>query len=146
MAIPAFISAGVTLLSSAQSLLGGKDGERQAANKAAYQAAIAGDDNALLFLKQRTGSYGVALVPGYGEIGGWATDAAKRDAQTMYDAAIKYRQVGEVVAGIGDTVQGVAQKAGVTIIPGTKQEISIQLVVIVLAAFAVAWFVFRKKR
>jgi hypothetical protein len=72
-----------------------KDLNRMAANTRAYEAAINGDANALLFLKHRTGRFGIhpGPIPGWepGAVGGWATDTAKKDAGTKYDAAISQR-------------------------------------------------------
>ncbi|MEW5918822.1 MAG: hypothetical protein AB1762_20640 [Gemmatimonadota bacterium] len=133
MALPAFIGAGVSIVQTAGPLVGGllggnrKDVERLTANKTAYDAALAGDNNALLFLKQRTGEHGVVTVPGYGQIGGWATDAAKNDAKVKYSAALAARRgetavttatsgitkVGESIKeAIDDTARGAGAAAG----------------------------------
>jgi hypothetical protein len=81
------------LLSSAGGLVGSLVGpnkkdaaERFPTNQAKYEEAAAGGPGAaaaLLYLKGRTGRYGV--ING---IGGWATQAAKDDANAKYEAAV----------------------------------------------------------
>lgn len=137
MALPAFIGTGLGIINETRELFGGKDGERLAANKAAYDAAIAGDDDALLFLRQRSGNYGTTLVPGYGEVGGWATDTARSDANKKYNQVVGVRQAGAVADDVADAAQDLAQRGGVTILPGTQKEISTALIIGVVAVVLV---------
>ena len=73
---------------------GGKDDERMQKNSNAYSAALSGDQGALLFLKARSGQYGLVNgvpapwngTPG-APLGGWATSAAQQDAANKYNAA-----------------------------------------------------------
>jgi len=104
---------------------GGKDGERLAANKAAFAAALAGDDNALLFLKQRTGEYGIVFVPGYGQIGGWAGSVGPADAKVKYNAALAARrgQTALQSPGVTAAIDQAATAAGVSIWPWTRNQI-----------------------
>ena len=85
-------------------------------------------------------------IPGYGEIGGWATQAAKDDAWSKYQTALgvlaAQDSTGTVVQALGETAQGIAQATGNTIVPGTKQDITILLIVAAVAVFAFA----RRKR
>jgi hypothetical protein len=141
--VGAFITSAASLWSSASDLIGGKDDDRKRANEAAYQAALNGDANALLFLKQRTGLYGTAFVPGYGSIGGWATDPAKEDARQKYNAATAALQGQEFVAGAGSLIQGAAQATGHTIVPGTKDNVATFLI---LGGVAIAALAFHARR
>jgi hypothetical protein len=131
----AYISAAGTIIGAAQSILGGnaKDAERLAANAQALSAANAGNDDALAFLKQRTGDHGVAFVNGYGNIGGWATPAAKSDAKVKYQAALAARSLQGTASQAGDAIQNIAQQTGHTIVPGTRSQLAIVAVVLVLA-------------
>lgn len=108
--------------SAGTSLLGGltankKDPSRLADNAEAYKKAAAGDRNALLYLRQRSGRFGQIEVPGYGVVGGWATDVAKNDAFQKYTSL-----GGDAAAASGlspqapikntlDQVQAIAQNA-----------------------------------
>lgn len=70
-----------------------KDAGRHASNAEAYRLAQAGDGNAFLFLKGRSGRYGTVNVgpipslnfPG-GPVAGWATSKEKNDANNKYNA------------------------------------------------------------
>jgi hypothetical protein len=99
----------------------GRDPERQAATDEAFRRAVAGDANALLFLKQRTGDYGVIDVPGYGATGGWASPNAKEYARQKYAEAVRQLalmgQVTKVEQGIATAAKGAAQDAGYQIVP-----------------------------
>lgn len=155
MALPVFIAAAGTIAQSSGAiagLLGGhpKDQERYAANRAAYEAALGGDDNALLFLKQRTGQYGVAQVPGYGEIGEWATDGPIADAKVKYNAALAARR-GETALttaaqSFGGKVQSavdqVAGKAGET----AGRQVGMAIFVAAIVILAAVWFMTRRRR
>lgn len=135
-----FISSAATLFSSARDLIGGGDEpNRIRANDSAYQSALNGDPNALLFLKQRTGDFGIKFVPGYGEIGGWATDSAQRDARTKYEAALLALDGQQAAGALGGRVQDIAQQTGHTIVPGTKTNVTMVLIVggAIIAALAV---------
>jgi hypothetical protein len=143
------ITAIVPILQGAQGLLGGnaQDAERIAANERAYDAAVnSGDRAALLFLRQRTGDYGVVEVPGYGSIGGWATDYAKTHARQKYSQALGVLKLDEVAAAAGEFVQGAAQATGNTILPGTKQELAVWSVVGIAVIFLIAFMVMRRRR
>lgn len=135
-----YVQAATAVWGVVSSVFDGKDDDRKRANEAAYQAALNGDANALLFLKQRTGNYGTAFVPGYGSIGGWATAEAKADAQQKYSAALAALDAQQSVAGFGSTVQGIAQQTGHTIVPGTKENVTLILVAggAIIAVLAVA--------
>lgn len=65
-----------------------KDAERKARNAAAYSLALQGDQAALTFLGCMAGILPRQNVPGYGDCGGWATDAAKKDAASLYNQAV----------------------------------------------------------
>lgn len=73
-----------------------KDPERNQATDAAYALAIQGNEIALLFLRQRTGDYGVVEVPGVGQVGGWGSGAAKAYARQKYQAALSALAAGPV--------------------------------------------------
>lgn len=148
MAIPAFISGAVAVVQGAQTLAGGnsKDGDRLAANQRAYEAAVAGDSNALAFLKQRTGQYGVAYVSGYGEIGGWATEVAKADARQKYAQALQVRQASAVAAQIPGAVQEVAQATGNTVVPFTIKEMVTWAVIAVVVIVAARFLMQQRRR
>jgi hypothetical protein len=106
MAYAAAISAGVQIVQGVQGLLGGdsKDPERLQKNAAAYAAALNGDKNAALFLKQRTGEFGLVSVPGYegGQpIGGWASPTARADAKAKWTALNTTATVQAGIASVG---------------------------------------------
>jgi hypothetical protein len=146
--LPAFITSAVSIVQGVQGIASGnaQDAERIAANERAYESAIAGDRAALAFLKQRTGDYGIASVPGYGSIGGWATDYAKNHARERYNAALQVLQIEGVAQTAGGLIQGVAQGTGNTILPGTKGELALWAGVAVVAVFVVAFVLMRRKR
>ncbi len=144
--LPVILSATSGIISGVTSLLGdSKDPERFQRNQAAYDLAIQGDPNALLFLRQRTGQYGIVNVPGYGETGGWATATAKADALTKYNAAKAYLAADNVAATAGDTIQGIAQTTGNTIVPGTKQEIALWVVAGAVGVFLLSRVVSKRR-
>jgi len=125
----AYVTAAVSVIQGVTSLTGGsKEADRLKSNEAAYQAAINGDGNALLFLKQRSGMYGTAFVTGYGSIGGWATQSAKDDARVKYNAALGALDGQQTVADIGSGIQDIVQATGHTIVPGTKSNVTLYLV------------------
>ncbi len=131
--LPGIISAGVSIFQGAQTLLGGSgDADRLAANQRAYDAAIQGDDNALLYLKARSLQGVFTNVPGYGQISGWATDTARADAAAKYQQAVQVRQVNGVAQRVGAQVQDLAGAAGYAIIPTTQAEV-VRYVVIAAA-------------
>lgn len=88
---PSVQAFGTKVLSSIHIGHPNKDPEREAADDAAFEKAKAGDANALLFLRQRSGKFGIVDVPGYGQVGGWA------DAKMQDDAWAKYQNI---VAGL----------------------------------------------
>lgn len=142
----AFIASAGTIIGAAQTLIGGnsKDAERLAKNAAALSAANAGNDNALAYLKQATGEYGIAYVPGYGNTGGWATEVARADAKVKYQAALAVRAGQNLAGDVGDVVQDVVQKTGNTIVPGTKEDLAKYAVLAVVAILALVLFLRRK--
>lgn len=149
MGFPVAIATGVGILQDVNTLFSGKDGERMAANAAAFEAAKQGDENALMFLRQRSGNYGTTLVPGYGEIGGWATAEAKADASAKFQQVNALRNIESATGDLADKAQDVAQGLGVTIVPGKKGQISMTLVigvVVVAVVVLVAVKAFSKKR
>lgn len=109
---PATISAALSLGKSVSGILSThpKDAERFKRNAQAYQLAAAGQQNALEYLKYRSGRYGVAQSIGYpyqgeGPVGGWATQSAKDDAYKLYQAALSAWGIGvdEMPDGGGST-------------------------------------------
>lgn len=70
-----------------------KEPERIQANNLAYQTARflgPAGDAALKFLEARKDDTGQLFnVPGVGQIGGWATDSARNDAEAKYDQIIR---------------------------------------------------------
>lgn len=117
MALMAAAAAVPTLIQSAQSLTHPKDPERFAANADAFARARAGDADALAFLKQRTGEYGIQFVPGYGQIGGWASVAAKSDAKAKYTAALAFQAGNQTVSAVGAAANDALGEAGYQITP-----------------------------
>ena len=86
------------------------DVERKAKNLAAYALAIAGDNNALQWLRARSGRYGtipVDVIPGVqpvadSALNGWSSEPARDDAFSKYqDAIVQRRKLGETLVGIG---------------------------------------------
>lgn len=106
-----------TLIQSASSLTHPKDPERFAANATAFARAKDGDQAALAFLKQRSGDYGIAYVAGYGEIGGWASAAAKADAKAKYTAALGFAAGAQAVGEVGAAANEQLKQAGYQIVP-----------------------------
>jgi len=117
MALFAAAAAVPTVIQSLSSLGNPKDAERFAANAAAFAKAQAGDASALEFLKYRSGRFGVTNIPGYGAIGGWATDAAKTDAYAKYTAALTRQQIGGTVAAVGEAANEQLGQAGYQVVP-----------------------------
>lgn len=121
MALIAAIQGAAALGGSLQGLFDPKDAERRQKTDDAYNRALNGDVNALAFLKQRTGEYGTVYVPGYGEVGGWATAEAKAYAKVKYQAALAVGsaqgQVQELIADVAPVVQTAAREAGYEILP-----------------------------
>lgn len=146
MALAVAIAAASQVATGIQSLSGGnaQDPERLAANLTAYNRALAGDTNALAFLKQRTGNYGVATVPGYGEIGGWATRTAKADAQAKYAALTTAGAVNSAIQDVGETVRDTANAAGYDVIP-TPGGLRVEQLLIIGAVLVGAYLYFRKR-
>jgi hypothetical protein len=98
---PASIAATLALGKSLSGILSShpKDAERFKRNGVAYQQAVQGQQNALEYLKYRSGRYGIAQSIGYpynteGPVGGWATQSAKDDAFKLYQAALAAWGVG----------------------------------------------------
>lgn len=89
------ISAASTFL---QNMFSGhpQDGRRYQANYDAYGAALNGNCEAVKYLRQRTGSYGIEQVnyapPGESPqaFGGWATKGPRDDAAKKYASAAPY--------------------------------------------------------
>lgn len=67
---------------------GGKETDRIRMTDAMYAEAIRGNQVALLYLRQRTGNYGIIDVPGFGQVGGWGSGTAKAYAQQRYNEAL----------------------------------------------------------
>lgn len=78
---------------------GARDDERMRQNEQAFRAAMAGDEHATAWLRQRTGLYGSAYIPVRlawsvspstgapetpGQIDGWATEVAREHARLLY--------------------------------------------------------------
>lgn len=131
----AAVAALPTVVQTASSLRNPKDAERFAANADAFARAQAGDANALAFLKQRSGRFGIAFVPGYGEVGGWATDAAKSDANAKYTAALTRQAVGGTAASLGEAANEALGTVGYQVVPKveTWQLVAVAAVVAFLA-------------
>jgi hypothetical protein len=147
MAFPAIITAGVSIFQGAQTLLGGAgDADRLAANQKAYDAAVAGDDNALLYLKARSQQGVFTNVPGYGSISGWATATARADAAAKYAQAQQARAVNAVAQQAGAEVQDLAGRAGYAIIPTTQAEFVrwVVLAAVVALGLFLVWKVVRR--
>lgn len=91
-----------------------RDPDRLAANAAAYQLALQGFENALLYLKYRSGRHGIATFIGdpinEGPIGGWATPEAKDDANKLYNAALA--ATGVRPEEVGDSGTSTGQPSG----------------------------------
>ncbi len=136
MALMAAVASVPTLVQSVSGLFNPKDPERFAANAAAYSRAVSGDANALAFLKQRTGEYGIAFVPGYGETGGWASPNAKADAKAKYTAALGQNAVGGVASNLGNAANDALGAAGYQIVPKLE---TWQIVALVAVGALVLW-------
>lgn len=84
---------------------GSKEPDRIRLTDAAFQQAVGGNQVALLFLKQRTGNFGIVDVPGQGQVGGWASQTAKAYAQRKYNEALQILGQSDVnlidVPGVG---------------------------------------------
>lgn len=89
-------------------ILGGssKDPERYKRNQAWYEAAVAGDQDALLALKGMSGRFGLipkGEPPGgskYCACSGWATEGTRNDAYKKYQDAVS-RLSGGSASGTG---------------------------------------------
>jgi hypothetical protein len=144
---PAIITAGVSIFQGAQTLLGGSgDADRLAANQKAYDAAVTGDDNALLYLKARSQQNVFTNVPGYGSVSGWATATARADAAAKYEQAKQARAVNAVAQSAGAEVQDLAGRAGYAIIPKTQAELVRWVVIaaVVAVGLFLVWKVVRR--
>lgn len=117
MALLAAVGTVPTIVQTLSSLRNPKDNERFAANAAAFARAQQGDADALQFLKYRSGRFGQAFVPGYGETGGWATDTAKADAYAKYTAALTRAAVGGTVQQVGEVANDALGTVGLQIVP-----------------------------
>lgn len=121
MALIAAIQGAAALGGTLQGLFDPKDAERRQKTDDAYNRALSGDVNALAFLKQRTGEYGTVYVPGFGEVGGWATAEAKAYAKVKYQSSLSIgtagAQVQEIIGEVAPVVQSAAREAGYEILP-----------------------------
>lgn len=117
MALMAAVAAVPTVVQTLSSIRNPKDAERFAANAAAFARAQAGDTAALTFLKYRSGRFGETQVPGYGTVGGWATDSAKADAYAKYTAAATRQAVGGTVEQLGEQANEALGTVGYQIVP-----------------------------
>lgn len=147
MALAVAIAAASQIASGVQQISGGnaKDSERLAANLTAYNRAVAGDANARDFLKQRTGDFGVATVPGYGEVGGWATATAKADAKAKYAALTTAATVTGAIASAGETVRETANAAGYDIVP-TPGGLRVEQLLVIGAVIVGVYLFVRSRR
>lgn len=117
MALMAAVAAVPTIIQGVQGLSNPKNAERFAANADALARAQQGDVNALAFLKQRTGEYGIVYIAGYGEIGGWATADAKADAKAKYTLALTRQAVGTTAQQVGSAANEALGTVGYQIVP-----------------------------
>lgn len=87
---PVTITAVTGFITAVSPWLGGsKEPDRIKVTDVAFQRAITGDPVALLFLKQRTGQYGViTMPPPLGEVGGWGSSTARAYALRKYNEAL----------------------------------------------------------
>jgi hypothetical protein len=138
--LPVAITAGVSIIQGIQSLTGGsEEPKRLAANQDAFSKAAAGNADALAFLKQRSGKFGTAFVSGYGSIGGWATKTAQDDAWSKYQTILTSLAASDSIgSAVGDTAQSIAQATGNTIVPGTKSDVTVTLLVLGVVIWIVA--------
>lgn len=68
---------------------GSKEPDRIRMTDAMFQEATQrGNQIAVLYLKQRTGEYGIVDVPGFGQVGGWGSPTAKAYAKRRYEEAL----------------------------------------------------------
>jgi hypothetical protein len=90
-AVVPVVLGGVSLYNKLGPLLGSSlAADRIRVIDEAFTMAIAGNEAALLLLRQRTGSYGVVAIPGMpGVYGGFATQSAKDYARQRYDEALR---------------------------------------------------------
>jgi hypothetical protein len=126
-----------------------KDAERFKANAEAYRLALAGQQNALQFLKYRSGRFGVETIgaPYNGEVGGWATQSAKDDAWKLYQSALASWGIGEEeMPGGGGVNNGTS--GGGQWVPGVKilGEQSYAPLLLLGAGLAIVAAVSRKRR
>jgi len=86
---PVTITAVTSFVTAVAPWLGGsKEPDRIKITDIAFERAITGDPIALLFLKQRTGQYGVITLPQLGEVGGWGSSTARAYALQKYNQAL----------------------------------------------------------
>lgn len=112
MALIGAIAGGISLVNTATALFKDpKDAERFAKIDAAYALAVQGNENALAYLKQATGQFGVVYVPGYGNTGGFASPEAKQYALVKWNAAKVQLGLQGVVVDVTDKLGGVIDKA-----------------------------------
>jgi len=140
------ITAGISIIQGAQTLLGGggsAPGDLEK-NQAAYNLAVAGDKNALQYLHARSiqGPSAYSNVPGYGTIHGYATERARNDAGAKYQQAV---QVLDALGVAEDTVQTGLNAAGYSLVPATRAEMA-KWALFAVAALLVGYFAYRALR
>jgi hypothetical protein len=108
-AIAPIIAAAPSFIQAMGPLLGGsKEPDRIAANQKAETLALAGNAAALEFLRCRSVQNVVCgNIPGYGDIGGWATETARADALKRYNNVIGTLGTTGAGGGITGTIPGV---------------------------------------
>lgn len=111
-----WVAAAVTVAQAAPSFIqqmgsllhGSKEPDRIAANQKAETLALAGNAAALEFLRCRSVQNVVCgNIPGYGDIGGWATDTARADALKRYNNVVQTLGATGATGGITGTIPGV---------------------------------------
>lgn len=87
---PVTITAVTGFITAVSPWLGSsKEPDRIKITDVAFQRAITGDPVSLLFLKQRTGQYGViTMPPPLNEVGGWGSSTARAYALRKYNEAL----------------------------------------------------------
>lgn len=98
---PVTVQAAISVSQGIQKLFGGssKEAQRIQANIDAYKLAASGRQDAMEYLKYRSGRYGTATSigpqwEGGGPVGGWATQTARDDAWRLYQSALAIYGVG----------------------------------------------------